>query len=562
MHKVTTMSYELKFDPKTIEHLGVKMYSTLPPALSELISNAYDADANEVVVTFHEQNGVPVSITVKDNGCGMNVQDIQERFLVIGRNRRSEDGDQPSPIYGRMPTGKKGLGKLALFGLAKKIILNTVKDLKKNRFELDWEKLLASESVYKPESDVQDGETKAENGTSIALKELKRKSPFDLESTADSLSKIFIVDENFRVLLKKTDGQVVEVTNERRYAQIEQEFVWDKHSIESEEFEYFDDIEFSLITGEKPIKPSSGLRGITIFSRGKLVNAPEFFSHSTSSHFYQYLTGWIKADFIDLLDEDVISTNRQAINWEHEKMVDLREWLSDLVSKVGVSWREKRKNKKDDEFSEKTGIDKEKWLSTLPDNIRKPVEIIVNTLSTDEGVDESFHPIVLAVHELAPEYPNLHWRHLHPEIREASFAGYEGENYYAAFLEAVKRYANRTREYSGIVNEQDLDLMGNVFGPEEGKAIKVAAGYLRANGTVFAINTIKNIESAQRRLSQGIIEGGRNVVAHEEAIDLSSSGLFSEKDCLDLLSLISHLMCRIEAANKKIISETSIETEA
>ncbi len=545
------MDYELRFDPKTIEHLGVKMYSTLPPALSELISNAYDADASEVEVLFHEQNGVPVSITVKDNGCGMNVQDIQNRFLVIGRNRRMEDGDEPSPIYGRMPTGKKGLGKLALFGLAKKIVLSTVKETKRNRFELDWEKLLDSDAVYKPNSDVQDVETNAGNGTAITLRELKRKSSFDLESTADSLSKIFIVDDDFRILLKKTDGQVVEVTNERRYAQIEKEFEWDKNSIELEVFEYFDNIEFNLITGEKPIKPSSGLRGITIFSRGKLVNAPEFFSSSTSSHFYQYLTGWIKADFIDLLDEDVISTNRQAINWEHDKMAEFREWLSDLVSKVGVSWREKRKNKKDDDFEKRTGIDKEKWLSTLPEDIRTPVETIVNTLSTDEGVDESFHPVVLAVHELAPEYPNLHWRHLHPEIRDASEKGYIGQNYYSAFLEAIKRYANRAREFSNNNNQQDLDLMGQIFGPEQGKAIKVAAGYVRANGTNFAENTITNIELAQRKLSQGVVEGGRNVVAHEEAIDLSSSGLFSEKDCLDLLSLISHLMCRIEEANKK-----------
>jgi len=93
--------------------------------------------------------------------------------------------------------------------------------------------------------------------------------------------------------------------------------------------------------------------------------------------------------------------------------------------------------------------------------------------------------------------------------------------------------------------------MGNVFGPEAGKAIKVATGYVRKNGTDFSVTTISNIEDAQRKLSQGVVVGGRNVVAHEEAIDLSVSGLFSEKDCLDLLSLISHLMCRIEESNKK-----------
>lgn len=545
------MDYELKFDPKTIEHLGVKMYSTLPPALSELISNAYDADASSVEVTFHEHNSSPVSITVKDNGCGMTAHDIQDRFLVIGRNRRAEDGDTPSEKYERMPTGKKGLGKLALFGLAKKIVLSTVKDKKRNRFELDWNKLLDSGSVYKPGSDIDDEDVDKENGTEITLRDLKRKSAFNLESLADSLSKIFIVDDEFKIILKKTDGHTVEVTNERRYKQIEQEFIWSKADIDCEKFEYIKGIEFNLITAKTPIKPSSGLRGITVFSRGKLVNSPEYFSDSTSSHFYQYLTGWITADFIDLLDEDVISTNRQAINWENEEMIELRIWLSNLVSKVGISWREKKKKKKDDNFKKKTGIDKDNWFATLPDNIKKPVEMIVNTLSKDEGVDDSFNPVVSAVYELAPEFPNLHWRHLHPEIREASENGYVNKDYYTAFLEAIKRYANRAREYSGVNNERDFDLMGQIFGPEEEKALKVAIGYVRANGTDFAGNTINNIEGAQRKLSQGVVEGGRNVVAHEEAIDLSTSGLFSEKDCLDLLSLISHLMCRIEDANKK-----------
>lgn len=102
------MSLSLKFDPKTIEHLGVKMYATLPPALAELISNAYDADASEVTITFLEQNGTPKAITVEDNGTGMSLKDIQGKFLVIGRNRR-EEGDSPSAKFGRLATGKKGL---------------------------------------------------------------------------------------------------------------------------------------------------------------------------------------------------------------------------------------------------------------------------------------------------------------------------------------------------------------------------------------------------------------------------------------------------------------------
>lgn len=59
----------LKFEPKTIEHLDVKIYSTLPPALAELISNSYYKDVSEIKVSFHYKKVSIVSIVVKDNGC-------------------------------------------------------------------------------------------------------------------------------------------------------------------------------------------------------------------------------------------------------------------------------------------------------------------------------------------------------------------------------------------------------------------------------------------------------------------------------------------------------------
>ena len=236
------MDYQLKFDPKTIEHLGVKMYSTLPPALAELISNAYDADANLVRVVFHEKNGEPASITVKDNGKGMSAQEIQEKFLVIGRNRRYEEGDAPSMKYRRRPTGKKGLGKLALFGLAKEIAITTVQGGRMNEFSLNWDNLISSGDVYRPKSKIENEKTGQSDGTTIVLKDLKRRSGFDLNSTADSLARIFIVDADFRIVLQDAEGEVFEVTNERRYNQIDQEFFWEKGDLDLDPFEYLEAI--------------------------------------------------------------------------------------------------------------------------------------------------------------------------------------------------------------------------------------------------------------------------------------------------------------------------------
>jgi HSP90 family molecular chaperone len=100
---------EMTFTPNTIEHLGVRMYSTVPPVLAELIANSYDADAKNVAVQLKDDD--QKEIIVSDDGHGMTADEINKKFLRIGRNRRHEETSQTSP-GGRKVVGKKGLGKL------------------------------------------------------------------------------------------------------------------------------------------------------------------------------------------------------------------------------------------------------------------------------------------------------------------------------------------------------------------------------------------------------------------------------------------------------------------
>jgi len=122
----------MTFDPHTIEHLGIKMYATLPPVLSELIANAHDVDAHNVRIilmdTFSEKK-----IIVEDDGYGMSFEEINNKFLRIGRDRRKEENKQKTP-EGRLIIGKKGLGKLAFFGIAEEIEIETIKQGIKNSF--------------------------------------------------------------------------------------------------------------------------------------------------------------------------------------------------------------------------------------------------------------------------------------------------------------------------------------------------------------------------------------------------------------------------------------------
>ena len=176
---MSALPLEMRFDPQTINHLGLRMYSTLPPALAEIISNSYDADAENVVITLSEENGVPKEITIKDDGVGLSFDEIQNKFLIIGRNRRT-DGDQPSEKFKRFPTGKKGLGKLALFGLAKTITILTIQNKKLNEFVLDWGELMKAENAYHPNATKINENTNLIDGTTITLAGLKRKTSFDL----------------------------------------------------------------------------------------------------------------------------------------------------------------------------------------------------------------------------------------------------------------------------------------------------------------------------------------------------------------------------------------------
>lgn len=102
---------EMRFDPNVITHLGIQMYSTLPPVISELVSNAYDADATRVVVRLND-NLEEKSIVIEDDGHGMSFNEINEKFLIIGRNRRKSEGEK-SRSGKRFVVGKKGIGKLA-----------------------------------------------------------------------------------------------------------------------------------------------------------------------------------------------------------------------------------------------------------------------------------------------------------------------------------------------------------------------------------------------------------------------------------------------------------------
>lgn len=559
---------EMTFDIKTISHLGLGLYSHLAPALGELIANSYDANATEVIITLID--GDHKKIIIEDDGEGMTFDEINNEYLIIARNRREADSGKRKPI------GKKGLGKLAFFGMANKATVNTKKEGKENTFVLDGTEMskVKPKENYRPEIKIKNGEcAKGSHGTTITLTEVKRKGSFDIEALATSISRIFVVYRGFQIILKQDDKEI-RITNELRYQGIDIEFKWslpkDIEAIASGDndlIKYIQDkkITGQLVTSKKPLK-SSDLLGINLVSRTKMVNKPEFFSGSESSHIYSYLSGVLEIDFIDDMPEDVIATSRQSLNWDSDNssvdLKTLRDNLKKIIRYVEKSWRKKRTEKKDKEIKDATGSSTTDWLKAIDndpsDPVREGVEALINILDDSNDVDIPSAERIKIEQQLKnkiapPKYKYVHryfmWENFHSLMKESPIIekNYNEDNYHTCIEEAFKILEIKVREKlskkdTGASLMNHLSLNNNNLSP---KKYYINKGILKE----------KDIsDDSETSIRESLFCGSkasafeRNIVAHmtRDNLDKEGKGPLTSHDCLNVLSWIYHMLKRLE----------------
>ncbi len=435
------------------------MYYTLPPVIAELVSNSYDADAS--IVQIHLSDIGDKYIQVIDNGHGMNFEEINTKFLRIGRNRRSDTGKQKSESGERYVIGKKGIGKLSFFGIAHLIIVETIKDGYKNKFTLNWEKLISSQENYEPEINIKNEKVVLPSGTTITLKEIKRKTGFDPENIAYNLAKTFTVfdgnDFNTVIIHNNVDSNKIGVTNELRFKNIDSEFEWTFPLGENLEmdYEYSSRIAGKVISCKTTVPAK--MNGITLFSRGKLVNDPEFYNDKASSFGFSYLTGWLNVDFIDEWEKDVISTNRKSLNWEDEDTSRLRDYLSLAVKFIYKDQRDKRKSKQIALVSEFAHIDIDKWQMSLPKHDGKLAKKILDSILSSEGI---------------------------PTEKQAELVKYVKDSFQ---FESFKTFARDLESVDSLDSSKIIELF------KEWEYIEAREMYKLATGRIQTIKTFENL---------------------------------------------------------------------
>lgn len=120
-------------------------------AVFELVKNAYDAGARRVEITFENINTPDSRLIIKDDGKGMSLADIRDKWLFIAYSEKKKEnrkealkqdlnGNDYRDLIKRKAAGAKGVGRFSCDRLGAKINLKskTDNDTDVNCLNIDW----------------------------------------------------------------------------------------------------------------------------------------------------------------------------------------------------------------------------------------------------------------------------------------------------------------------------------------------------------------------------------------------------------------------------------------
>ncbi len=484
-----TAELKLTFAGNIVKHLGVQMYAGRPvPAIAELVSNAWDADAKEVEVRLPlgeswDPNSDQV-IEVSDDGNGMTWEMVRDAYLDVGRDRREIEKTDKSP-GGRLLQGRKGVGKLAGFGIADVVEVQTVhksRDPDVGEYVLMWFRLsladLRKADKQPAQADVvfAGPVTKAPKGgrrtrgTTVTLRQLHGRKALNAERFLQSVSRRFLlVGPKFRV---RVNGQ------DLRSEDIDLQWRWPpKKGWNTDEVRGCGPVQYWIGFTPQPRKQNEGdLSGVLVYTRNKVSQDATFFDISggvTGQHGLRYLVGMVKAEWLDsgLEAPDLIATHRGAIAWESPQGQAFQDWGQRLLKKLLAEWAKLR------------------------------------TKLREKQVEQIRPELKARIEKLAPAYRDVAVR-FYEKFKTVEMEPEEFEDILSWFLDALENATLRSilqklRETKAADLEQLDDLL-------EKMAVRTAVTLLQIiNSNLAAIDTLERMhrtDASERRLLSKHIE--------------------------------------------------------
>ncbi|HEY8390701.1 MAG TPA: ATP-binding protein [Clostridia bacterium] len=373
-----TKEYPLYISPAILEMLGPSLYTNIYYVLSELIANAYDADAHNVYIIETDK-----AIIVEDDGIGMSYQDVLNKYLKVAQETRTTKEESYTPS-GRLRMGRKGIGKLAALAVSENVKVLTISGDEKSGFILSRK---VKDGKLEPiqEEEIIFHKVKG-NGTSVQMINPQYSLNKGIDTVKRNILKMFpIVNKDFKIhIIKNNKEEIIEDFDKTVISELAVLMTFGKYSYLSNDFVIeFEDIKKDILKIREPIIEKIKLKnrngqlidkdliiegwiGAYKSTRGRKTSTEEFpdnfislFSNGKLGEFNilpligqnrlqeVYVVGQF---FIDLFEDtdlpDMALTNRQGYKSDDIRYITVKNRLRDLLVEI-VDMRERYADRKD-----------------------------------------------------------------------------------------------------------------------------------------------------------------------------------------------------------------------
>lgn len=434
-------SFPLRIQGGMLEALGINMYSTIGKCLVEFVANAHDGEAKKVGITIPVESigearaearalakqevasdlrdpftmlltPLPdtVAIVIEDDGHGMSPSDVKNKFLIINRKRRRDNNGLETNLTSetgiRRVMGRKGLGKLAGFGAANKVVIRTKRagETYATTFTLDDSIIRGAEDVADVEipASYEDGLPADEHGTRITLSNLKSDAVrFSTDTIADAIREAFWGIEPSELEIS-INGEVVQPEK------IEYEFIYPEgatidHLAEGEvKVEGLTDLPIQYMVGFLPRGKNLPVskRGARVYCNGRLAAGPTMFGLPTGMHNFHsqsYMQSIVRADALDQHGIDLVNTNRTQLREDNEIVGSLTAFIEEAMKKALAAHAKWREAKVDQDIEESDGAKRMlRMTNALEGKAKTSANKLIRLLAIEHGPDSK------EFNELAP----------------------------------------------------------------------------------------------------------------------------------------------------------------
>ena len=407
---MTEPKYSMSVDLSVLESLGINLYSNAAAVLSELVANSYDADSTFISIGWMNTDGAS-KVVVTDDGCGMDVDALNTRFLTVGYKKRDSEGGA-SPKWNRPYMGRKGIGKLSVFSIARTVTVYSTRDGESHGLSIkvaDLEQAIKDHLPYHPDEVTVPAEYRSQ-GTTIVLSDLKsQRANLTAAALRKRLARRFDVldtrspeEGGFRIEL---NGNRVTYADRQELKRLE--FIWEfgtatlpGHALPTAIRRFtlpnvVDGGQGWKVSGwigsaRKPTDltsdvDSGSLKNVIVLARGRPIQEGIIEKLDFSRIFGNYVTGQVQADFLDLDDgyEDIATSDRQRLIEDDVRVVGLQAFLRDAFVKASETWSEERPRKKAiDALAQFPKL--RQWVEGLPQYQRDAARKMIGTVMSLE----------------------------------------------------------------------------------------------------------------------------------------------------------------------------------